>query len=253
MLKSLFSRRRITPSSALRFSGDPVAPEQPLAVIGDLHGRIDCLNALLDKLQTEAPDTRWIFVGDYIDRGDHSAQVLDRLWVVREHLPDTVFLLGNHEEMMLSFLDDPERAGNRWIYHGGLQTMASFGFGGLRGKNPPEILIKAREHLREKLGSEREAWLRELPRAFESGNVAAVHAGADPALPIRDQQDQLTWGHEDFPRKARADGVWIVHGHTIVDMPQEKNGIISVDTGAYATNRLTAAVIKNGAVEFLQV
>lgn len=252
MLKSLFAMRPIARRTSARFAGEPPSPAQPLAVIGDVHGRIDCLNALLDQLQAEAADCRWVFVGDYVDRGDHSAEVLDRLWEVRRYLPETVFLLGNHEEMMIDFLEDPVQTGNLWLYYGGLSTMISVGFRGLKGKNDADSLIWARDHLRAHLGPEREAWLRTLPRAFESGNVAVVHAAANPARPIGEQAAELTWGHEDFPRKARRDGLWIVHGHSIVEQARQKNGVISIDTGAYSSNRLTAAVLRDGAVTFLE-
>lgn len=233
----------------IRFNGDRPAPDQSVSVVGDIHGQIGCLDALVDKLP---PESRWIFVGDYIDRGDHSAQVLGRLREISLSRPETVFLLGNHEEMMLSFLQDPA-AGNRWMRHGGLQTIASFGAFRLSEQNTPAALTAARDALVEVLPAGTETWLSGLPRFWQSGNVAVVHAGADPAKPMAEQKAQaLTWGHADFGRQARQDGLWVVHGHTIVDMPTENNGVISVDTGAYATGRLTAAHIADGGVEFLQ-
>lgn len=236
-----------------RFDGGAPVPEGALAIVGDLHGQLACLDRMIDQLSERAGSSRWIFVGDFIDRGDHSAEVLDRLRTLESDRPDTVFLLGNHEEMMLAFLRDPEQAGNRWMRHGGLQTMASFGSFQLGVQNAPEALRVARDRLVEVMPEGLQTWLAGRPRWFESGNVAVVHAGADPATPMGLQKDQsLTWGHRAFGQQVRKDGVWVVHGHTIVDLPQEKNGVISIDTGAYATGRLTAALIADGHVEFVQ-
>jgi len=237
----------------LRFEGGAPSPDESLAVVGDVHGQLGCLNAMIDQLNDQAPNARWIFVGDLIDRGEHSAEVLERIRGIQTTRPNTVVILGNHEEMMLSFLRNPEETGNRWMRHGGLQTMASYGALHLSQNNTPEALRQAHEHLLAAMPSGLEQWLSDRPRVFQSGNVAVVHAGADPTLPIEHQKDQaLTWGHVRFQQQPRQDGLWVVHGHTIVDIPQESNGVISVDTGAYATGHLTAAFLHDGTVEFIQ-
>lgn len=237
----------------LRFSGSAPNPDESLAVIGDIHGQLGCLDALIDQLNEQAPDARLVFVGDLIDRGEHSAGVLERIRALEATRPNTVVILGNHEEMMLSFLRSPEEEGNRWMRHGGLQTMASYGALHLSQSNTPEALRQAHAHLQDVLPAGLEDWLTNRPRVFQSGNVVVVHAGADPSLPFESQKDQaLTWGHPRFQQQPRQDGLWVVHGHTIVDLPQESNGVISVDTGAYATGRLTAAFIHGGTVEFIQ-
>lgn len=255
VFRNLFSRKKTThlPLHDTRFEGGSIAPNEPLCVIGDIHGQISCLTSLMNKIAQGYTPSRLVFVGDYIDRGDQSAQVLTRLYELSKTDPETVFLMGNHEEMMLSFLDDPAKSGNRWMRYGGLQTIASFGSFRLVEHNTSEALVAARDGLKEAMPDGLESWLRDLPRFWKSGNLGVVHAGADPAKPL-DAQDPktLTWGHSDFGRRAREDGLWIAHGHTIFDMPQEKNGIISIDTGAYATGRLTAAHITAGNVEFVQ-
>jgi serine/threonine protein phosphatase 1 len=236
-----------------RFVGARPNPDERLAVIGDIHGDLDCLMALIEALKLQAPQARWVFVGDYIDRGDQSLDVLKALREIAKERPETVFLKGNHETMLLDFLSSPETAGNRWMQHGGLQTIANFGGRGLREKNAPEALLNARDQLLAQAPAEILEWIEACPRYWQSGNVAAVHAGADPCTPMAEQYGRsLTWGHRDFGTRARADGLWIVHGHTIVEAPRAHNGIISVDTGAYATGRLTAAVIGDGQVSFVQ-
>lgn len=236
----------------------PPAPAGPFYAIGDIHGRADLLEALLHKIETEAvgheASVRLVFVGDYVDRGDQSKAVLERLHQLCTEMPDQVIcLLGNHEKMLLEFLDDPQARGQRWLRNGGLQTLASFGVGRISERATGAALDEARDRFRAAIGGPLVTWLRGLPRYWQSGNVAVVHAAADPALAL-DAQDAntLIWGHPAFLRDRRRDGLWVVHGHTIVPEPVAADGRIAVDTGAYATGRLTAAHISADGVRFLQ-
>lgn len=239
-------RRPAAPSVAP--FGAPLAPEHPLAVIGDVHGCDALLGRLIDRIEAEAPGHEIVVVGDLVDRGEDSAGVLRRL----AGRPDVVTLMGNHEAMLIEFLDEPERRGSRWLWNGGLQTLASFGVGGIATSANADALRDARDRLLQAMGRDLVAWLRERPMGCRSGNVAVVHAGADPAYAIEDQDEKvLLWGHPDFPRRPRQDGVWVVHGHVIQPEPSAEDGRIGVDTGAYATGRLTAALIRPGSVEFL--
>jgi serine/threonine protein phosphatase 1 len=225
----------------------PLAPEQPLAVIGDVHGRDDLLGRLLGRLSEEAPDHVVVLVGDLVDRGDESAQVLRRI----EARPDLLCLRGNHEEMCLNFLEEPVRAGPGWLLNGGLQTLASYGVG-VVGPTRPEALLGARDALRLAMGDGLIDWLRSRPLSWRSGNVVVTHAGADPLRPIADQEPRdLLWGNSRFGKVPRADGIWIVHGHRIQPEAHATDGRIAVDTGAYATGRLTAALIAPGDVRFM--
>lgn len=241
----------------IKFSA-PMAPGEPLAVIGDIHGRADLLDRLLEKLAGSAPDHRVIFVGDYIDRGDQSAQVLERLRSLQQDShgdPAPICLTGNHEVMLLAFLDGPAESGARWLRFGGLQTMASYGITPPAGQDVTEAeWLAARDGLRAAMGPQTEEWLRGLPYQWQSGNVATVHAAADPARPMSEQDPEtLAWGHRAFESEPRSDGIWIVHGHTVVDSPLQAQGRLSIDTGAYATGRLTAALIgPDGSLDYLQ-
>lgn len=217
--------------------------DAPLAVVGDLHGRADLLELMLAKLAETHPAAQIVFVGDYMDRGPDSAEVLKRVM----GLPDAICLMGNHERMLLSFLEDPEGQGARWIKHGGRETMLSFGI-------TPDATTEQRDALKDRIGADGLAWLTSRPLLFQSGNLYVTHAGADPAAPIEGQgEESLLWGHPDFGRKWRKDGAWVVHGHTIVPEPVISKGTISIDTGAFATDRLTAAVFDAGEVEFFEV
>lgn len=237
-----------------RTSRTSLIVDEPICIVGDIHGQLDILQRLMRKLDDIAPQARRVFVGDYIDRGPDSASVLKFLEnTCRTMAKSPVCLLGNHEEMLLNFLKFPQEDGNRWIRHGGLQTMSSFGVTGLDENNDSATLLNARDTLLKALDPTLIAWLETLPRWWQTGNVAVVHAGADPTLPMSEQTNTaLTWGHPDFGIGQRNDGLWVARGHAIVETPTCTKGVISVDTGAYATGRLTAAVIDDGIVTFVE-
>jgi len=248
-IKRLFSRKPEIASVA--FTATP-NPSRLLYVVGDIHGCDDLLNRLLEKIDEDAKGQPHdlVFVGDYIDRGEASAAVLKRLQCLSEQNHVTC-LMGNHERMLLDFLNDPARYGRRWIRNGGLQTLASFGVGGITETASPEAMEKARDVFIKKLGP-LNGWLDNLRLSFQSGNVFTTHAAAHPQHSIKDQSDKtMLWGHGAFFRETRQDGIWIVHGHYVMDEPVSLDGRVSVDTGAYATGRLTAAKIENNNVSFL--
>jgi len=221
------------------------APDKPICVIGDVHG---CLN-LLEKLLSNVPqDHQVILVGDYIDRGEQSAEVL-RLLSSR---PDYTCLMGNHEDMLLQFLEDPQKRGARWLRNGGLQTLASFGLRGVRPEMGPDELEACRDRLQSEMGEPLVQWLTELTPSVISGNVLIAHAGADPAVSPQDQLDQtLIWGDPMFQSVDRRDGYWVAHGHTIVSTASAGRGRIAIDTGAFATGVLSAVCLDGSAPRFL--
>lgn len=235
----------------------PLAPDEPFYAIGDLHGRADLLERMIDRLVDDMDrhgPARMVFLGDYVDRGDGSAEVLD--WLVAleaEMLPKPVFLLGNHEAMLLEFLRDPER-GRGWLRHGGLETLLSYRLDREAGRaGTPEGRAALAGALAARLGEHR-GFIERLTPAWQSGNVLAVHAAADPALPPAEQDlDTLLWGHPAMGRVSRTDGLWVVHGHTVVDEPSARNGVIPLDTGACYTGRLTAARIGPDSASFIAV
>jgi len=219
----------------------PPAPGEVISVVGDVHGTLPRLEALLPRLPG-----RVILAGDLIDRGEHSAGVLD-LAMVRE---DITCLAGNHEAMLLGFLDAPAAEGPRWLRGGGLQTLASFGVG---GDLSPAGLPALRDRLALALGEARIAWLRRLPRLWRGGNVAVSHAGPDPSEPPELQDEALIWGHPDSGRRPRRDGLWVVHGHVTVPAPRIAGGVIMIDTGAWSGGRLSAVTLGDGPPRFESV
>ena len=225
----------------------PPDPDEPIAVIGDIHGRADLLDKMLSDLDKTHPGAHKIFVGDYVDRGPDSRAVLDRL----RNLTGAICLRGNHEEMLLDFLDRPAESARRWLRNGGDRTLASFGIA-LTDADVPEF-FDAHQAFIDALADGTADWLRSLPLYWQSGNVIVTHAGPNPAVPVKNQPDSVfTWGHNRFLRQPRSDGIWVAHGHWIQDRPVFADSRISVDTGAVFSGRLSAAVIDpGGQVEFV--
>lgn len=220
-------------------------PDRPLAVIGDVHGSLGLLQDLLAKLPSDA---EVVLVGDYIDRGEDSAGVLRFL----SDRPDLICLRGNHEDMMLRFLADPSRHGPRWLQHGGVQTLASFGIASGPASAPAsatrEALTDCRDALLAALGTELLDFVTQLLPSYLSGNVLVSHAGANPAVAPEDQDPAvLAWGHPDFDKIPRRDGIWVAYGHVIQDRAKVLQRRIAIDTGAYATGRLSAVYLAPGA------
>ncbi|WP_323770762.1 metallophosphoesterase [Antarctobacter sp.] len=231
-----------------------IRPDVPFFAVGDLHGCDRLLDQLLQKLDSlRHPEALLVMVGDYVDRGEESRRVLRRLFVLSQAAGDLMHcLMGNHEKMLLNVLDDPVSHGPRWLRHGGLQTLASYRVQPVLGDGKETAWIDMRDKLAEAVGDEVITWLRGLPLFWQSGNVVVVHAGADPDLPIGEQEEgNLLWGHPKFRHKPRADGLWVVHGHTITEQPQVAHGRIPTDTGAYATGILTAALVEPDNVSYI--
>ncbi len=223
-------------------------PLRPTYVIGDIHGCIDALNKMLEKIKLDSngEDFDLVIIGDMIDRGPESATVLARLMA----LPNAICLKGNHEQMALDFLDDPITAGPRWIRNGGDATLLSFGvpqIGAMRMDDLAQTFRKA-------LPSGMENWLRQLPHFWQSGNLVAAHAGLDPRHTLIEQNDNaVLWGQSKFRDRPRTDGLCVVHGHWVVPAACVKQGRIAIDTGAWRTGCLTAACIEKTRVRFIEV
>ncbi|WP_368075973.1 metallophosphoesterase family protein [Leisingera sp. NJS204] len=252
MMQGFFSRFRTTANRRKAAELAALAPAEDFVAVGDIHGCYDLMGRLLDRIALRPECGRLVFLGDYIDRGENSAQVLQALHGLQVSNPEAVCLRGNHEDMLLGFLDDPLGEGPGWLRHGGRQTLASFGIAAVHAGMPDLNWIAARDSLQNRMGAGLISWIRTLPAYWQTGNVAAVHAGADPARPLEAQEDyHLAWGHGSFGRVPRQDGVWIVHGHTIAEEVRAEGGRICVDTGAFATGKLSAVAVRNDGFEVL--
>ncbi|MHA1108192.1 MAG: metallophosphoesterase, partial [Alphaproteobacteria bacterium] len=216
----------------------------------------DLLVRLLDRIFEDAAayetTPKIVFLGDYIDRGEHSRETIDLLIKLADRPEaETVFLMGNHEQMLLRFLRDSS-SGSSWLNYGGLQTLMSYGVGGIGNPHAESETVRIRGALAEALGPHL-GFIEKLLVSHRSGNLLFTHAGADPALPADEQEiSTLLWGCEGFLTTDRDDGVWVAHGHFVVEGPTAERGRISIDTGAYFSGRLTAARIVGGEVTFLE-
>ena len=220
--------------------------DERLYVVGDVHGCDRLLERLLEHIDadfyaepTEKP-VRLVFVGDYIDRGERSRQVVDRLIEMStDPKLQIACLKGNHEELLLSFLFDPiKHAG--WLEHGGLETLASYGV--------PTPLRRRRERdfsglaadLEERLGVHK-AFLEGLPLSLSVGNIFVSHAGVSPDRPLSAQEpDALLWGDDRFLAVGGPPDQVVVHGHWAGDDVDWGVNRVCIDTGAYLSQRLTA-------------
>ncbi|WP_103336407.1 metallophosphoesterase [Pseudotabrizicola formosa] len=239
---------------------DLPAPKDPICIIGDIHGRSDLLDTLVRQLCC-APHlgrTRVILVGDLIDRGPDSAGVLAcvRDWCdAPAPFAAVDCLMGNHERMMLDFLDDPVTQGPHWLSHGGEATLESFGLSPHR--RPPDstadsALVALRDDLLAALPEGLQDWIRARPLIWQDGPLVITHAGADPDSPMEAQSDtSLLWGHRAFLTRPRRDGLWVAHGHVITRTPEARTGRIAVDTGAWQTGCLTAARLAADGLRFI--
>jgi len=261
-LRSLLRRKSAPPAVAPTAAPDLPRPDTASYVVGDIHGRADLLELMLELIDahiggTAAADPRLVFVGDYVDHGPDSAGVVRRLRELTRDFPANVScLMGNHERMLLDFLADPPLRGPRWLREGGAATLGSCRVDAddLHPAAPAEAWSHAATRLKGALGHDTLEWLRALPLSWSSGNLWVVHAGADPARPMADQTARvLLWGHPEFDSAPRGDDAWVAHGHVEQDAPTLADGRIGIDTAAWSTGRLTAVAIQpDGRHAFLQ-
>ncbi|WP_068108504.1 metallophosphoesterase family protein [Tropicimonas marinistellae] len=231
-------------------------PTRLTYAVGDIHGCSEKMALLLEQIMDDRAGrpADLVFLGDYIDRGSDSAGVLHRLRSLQQTNPESVFcLLGNHDRMMLDFLEDPLGLGQRWLQFGGQETLISFDV-----PSYCDMKLGARSQawaneLRKALGDDLLEWLYSRPLWWQSGTLIAVHALTEPSRAMQAQREGvLLWARPKSVAVPRRDGNWVVHGHTMVEMPQVAGRHISIDTGAWRGGQLTAAVLGDGAVRFLQ-
>lgn len=223
-----------------------IAPAVTYAV-GDVHGRLDLLKQIERTIVEDARDVAGarllVMLGDYVDRGPHSAQVLDHLMAPPPPGFERVCLSGNHEMMMLDFLDDP-RNGEVWLRNGGDLTLMSYGMDPepFAGRRDPRRL---RNLLDAMVPAEHRAFIEALPVCLSMPGYVFVHAGLRPGLPLAAQADEdLMWIRDGFMDGDHDFGATVVHGHTPRAAASVGRGRISLDTGAFATGILSAARIQ---------
>ncbi len=233
-------------------------PGQRLYAVGDIHGRMDLLQSLLERIHADqaarpalAEPPVLVFMGDYVDRGLRSRDVINHL-ARADHAPfKPRFLKGNHEAAMLRFLDQPE-TGPSWMAYGGAETLFSYGVSPPPVPSAREAWVAASQALQASLPAEHLGFLRALELCFSCGGYVFVHAGFRPGRAIEEQKEtDMIAIRDSFLNAGDVFDFTVVHGHTPVDSPEVRPGRIAIDTGAYVTGRLSAVRLEGEDVSFL--
>jgi serine/threonine protein phosphatase 1 len=234
------------------------APRVPRGVrvyaVGDIHGRVDLLNSVFARIDVDMLERRVarpieIYLGDYIDRGPNSREVLDQL-ILRGETREIVCLKGNHEIFPAEFASNPESL-HEWAQIGGMDTLLSYG---LRPPVNPgnEELRALAAGFRAAMPQAHRNFLQQLVPHLTCGDFYFVHAGVRPGVALKDQDEQdLLWIRDEFLQSEDDYGKVIVHGHTPVLEPEFWPNRINIDTGAYATGRLTCLIIDEDKLSLL--
>lgn len=244
------------PIEAERSRTQAALPEgRRLYSIGDIHGRLDLLEELHDMIRADAEDFAGskclVYLGDYIDRGSQSKQVLDVLIEQPMEGFDAIHLLGNHEKAMMDFLSQPESAA-AWLTFGGQETLLSYGvgLGRMQIQSQPALL---RDELEEKLPVSHREFIESCDLHHTEGSYCFAHAGIRPGVPVDEQVVQdLLWIREEFIRSRQDHGCIVVHGHSISEEVEMLPNRIGIDTGAFYSGMLTALVLEGSEQRLLQ-
>jgi serine/threonine protein phosphatase 1 len=244
MIGSLFRVKSKTPTEMPSHVPEGVR----VYAIGDIHGRSDLLDLMHQMIGEDLcagrpPECQIIYLGDYIDRGHDSCGVIKRLAGPPPFALKRTLLMGNHEQMLLRFLEDGATTA-MWRQLGGMETLLSYrinvnaalaqpGFAGLGAelstRMPPH-------HLQ---------FLRSLATSACVGDYFFCHAGVRPGVPLEKQQERdLLWIRDEFLDSRTCFGKIVVHGHSPVEHPDFKTNRINIDTAAYLTGRLTCLVLE---------
>jgi len=240
-----------------RKTSHAVPPDARVYAIGDIHGRADLLVDLHKQILADAGEfgdcaKTIVYMGDYVDRGLSSRDVIDLL--IDQPLPGftSIHLKGNHEAMMLDFVNEPS-SGAGWLQIGGLATLFSYQVALDERLAPTDRLRDAREKLREKLPPRHRQFLEGLALSHTVGDYMFVHAGVRPRRPLDDQTEQdLLWIRDEFVRSTANHGKMVVHGHSISWKPEVRSNRIGIDTGAFATGVLTCLALHGAERQFIQ-
>ncbi len=250
----MFWKRKSKPVPPVRDSFS-IPEGQRVYAIGDIHGRDDLFADLLDLIRTDisargSARISLILLGDLVDRGPQSAEVVDRAMRLRAEFDDMRLLIGNHEECFLAALTGDVRRLRYFMRIGGEATVRSYW-------NSQASLTEASfEEVAEQLPSmvpqSHVEFLGSGEDVIIIGDYVFVHAGIRPGVPLESQAlTDLRWIRDEFLSDERDHGVMIVHGHTIQDEVDECANRIGIDTGAYRSGVLTAIVLEGSERRFL--
>lgn len=231
-----------------------IADDAIVYAIGDIHGRLDCLEDLLARIDADPGrgDRRvtLVFLGDLIDRGPESRGVVERVMALCAASDDVHCLCGNHEELLLEAAAGARQALGIFNRAGGRETMLSYGVDDATYER--EDLKGVQRLILEHVPADHLDFLRSLPDKIVIGDYVMVHAGIRPGVALADQKSSdLRWIRGQFlDHPGRFERV-VVHGHTVTEEPDVRPNRIGIDTGAYRTGRLTALVLEGDSHRFL--
>jgi serine/threonine protein phosphatase 1 len=242
--------RRGRPSRSrqrLVFSSMPAV----IYAIGDVHGCISELRDLEQRIYEDSENTegeKWIiYLGDLIDRGPKSAQVIDHVLSKEKAGIRKFCLVGNHEIEFLNYIDNGCRNKN-WLTFGGVETLLSYGL--YSAVESGTITVS---DILGHIPSEHIDFLRELPIMITVGNYVFTHAGIDPGKNLSQQHDDvLVWSRpHEFDWSTPVEPVTVVHGHTPVETVEITSHRINVDIGAYGRGILAAVAIRDEKIDVI--
>jgi serine/threonine protein phosphatase 1 len=202
-----------------------------LYAIGDIHGSLESLERLLDKINLDLTVDRLLFVGDYIDRGPRSKGVVDYIIRLKDQAPpgQIICLKGNHEAMFLDFLAGGQ--GDMFLFNGGLATLEDYWGDDWVGQDRESLTLPP-DHAQ---------FFQDLELYYEMPDYIFVHGGLKPGVPLDEQvEDDLLWIRGEFITSEEDFGRRVIFGHTPFKKPLLMPNKIGIDTGAVYGNFLTA-------------
>lgn len=240
----------------------PAAATPPGTVvyaIGDLHGRADLLATMqrgivLDAQRRRARRRVVVYLGDYISRGPDSCGVLEQVIAWRPDGFEIVALKGNHEQLLLRYVDGELMIGRHWLGYGAPQALAAYGVALPRDAvADDEVLADLRRRLVAAMPEGHLRFVRSLASGHREGDYFFAHAGVLPGVALGAQRERdLVWIRGRFLRSADDHGAVVVHGHSITEEPEVRHNRIGIDTGAYRSGVLTCLVLDGRERAFLQ-
>ena len=202
---------------------------QKIFIVGDIHGCFDKLRALMEKIPLNTTQDQLLFIGDYIDRGQSSLDVVNYLLDIKKRIPGTIFLLGNHEDMLKNYLDGSDRF--TYLLNGGQNTLDSYLSKNLQSELYP-------------IPSDHMEFFKTLRLYYETEAYIFVHAGLRPGIPLAEQADfDMLWIRHEFLESDFDWGKPVVFGHTPRKEPLLGDHRIGVDTGCVYGHQLTCCEV----------
>ncbi|MGB8414403.1 MAG: metallophosphoesterase family protein [Candidatus Binatus sp.] len=216
--------------------------EGRLFAIGDIHGCPDELDAILKSIAPAAGDTV-VFVGDYVDRGPSAREVIELALELERGDAECVFLKGNHEDMMLSFLGMPGNYGESFLFNGGIATLDSYG-----------VHEEDLEDAFARMPAAHLDFMSRLATSYLRPPYLFVHAGIEPSRQLEEQQpEDLLWIRQEFIFSPHKIDATVVFGHTpmkgvMIDLPYK----LGIDTGLVYGGKLTCVEFTEGVLYQVQ-